>query len=326
MTFTASGAERAPPALPWWRAFAACEATLLMALNLFWARLFEPLTRYAWADRLYALGEFYFYYGRFADLKRPRSYSERMLELKLNELRDPLRQYVTDKEHLRAFVRTMVGERYNVRPLAILRSPEEVAAFDFPPRCVIKPTHSSGRHILRRSARDAVDRDAIIAWFSHNYYPRKREPNYRQLEPKVIVEDVLSLDGRLLDDYKIHCFHGRPKLIHVMRNRLTGIVAGAMFSDKWQALPFTIQRYCGAEISRPVNLDEVVGVAARLSAPFSYLRVDLYTDGSRVYVGELTNLPGGATLSFQPPRADELTGRFFDEPDLDPVEVYAALH
>ena len=71
------------------------------------------------------------------------------------------------------------------------------------------------------------------------------------------------------------CFLGRPKLVHVVRNRFTGVVAGAMFTPDWQELPFTIQRYRGAEIARPANLEEIIALAARLSAPFSYMRVDL---------------------------------------------------
>jgi hypothetical protein len=88
--------EHAPAPLPWWRSVDSCQRALLVMLDLFWARSFEKLTRCSWADSLYAIFEFYLYHGRFGRFGKPRSFSENMLRLKLKELKDPLRRYVTD--------------------------------------------------------------------------------------------------------------------------------------------------------------------------------------------------------------------------------------
>jgi hypothetical protein len=42
------------------------------------------------------------------------------------EIRDPLRVFVSDKEHVKEYVRKTIGERYNVPTIAILYSPAEV--------------------------------------------------------------------------------------------------------------------------------------------------------------------------------------------------------
>src|SRR4051812_11969751 len=65
------------------------------------------------------------------------------------EILDPLRVYVSDKEHVKQYVREIVGDEHNVPTLGVLRSPEDVDAFDFPARCCIKPTQASAQVILR---------------------------------------------------------------------------------------------------------------------------------------------------------------------------------
>ena len=191
---------------------------------------------------------------------------------------------------------------------------------------MVKPTHLSGRHLIRRDATGPPDTSEILSWLKLNKYRNvSREANYRYLRPKIIVEELLLFDGALPDDYKIHCFHGRPKLFHVMANRATQRLCGTLYRDTWQRLAFTIQGPSRGDVPRPAKLDEMIAVAARLSAPFDYVRVDLYTDGKRVYVGELTNLPANANLSFRPRDADFRTGSFFATPDQDAATLYAGV-
>ena len=66
-----------------------------------------------------------------------------------DEILDPLRVFVTDKEHVKSYVRQIAGDRYNVPTLAVLTTPRQVDEFEFPATCVIKPTHASHEVILR---------------------------------------------------------------------------------------------------------------------------------------------------------------------------------
>src|ERR1044071_510736 len=45
-----------------------------------------------------------------------------------DEVFDPLRVFVSDKEFVKLYVRAIAGDEYNVRTLAVLRSPAEVDA------------------------------------------------------------------------------------------------------------------------------------------------------------------------------------------------------
>ena len=299
---------------------------LELCLEWLWRNGAERGSRFRWGDWLYSILDFRFYHGYFPNLNRPRTFCEHLLRLKLSaEILDPMRQFVTDKEHVKTYIRATIGDRYNVPTHAVLRSGEEVDAFIFPSRCMIKATHASGMRMLRRNAGDIVDRTELKRWLAQPFYPKTREAHYRYLTPKIIIEDLLLFDGRLPLDYKIHCFFGRPKLIHVMPNRLSNRIAGPLYTPDWQKLPFELMGPGVDDATRPTNLDEILDLARRLSAPFSYIRVDLYTDGRRIYIGELTSVPANTKLNFRPAMADVLTAGFFDDPDRDPAALYAPL-
>lgn len=291
-----------------------------------WNTVGEPLFR-GWADHPFAVAEFWLHHFYLPHVRNPRSLSEHLLRMKISgALVEPLRQFISDKEHVKTYVAATVGAAHNVPTYAILRSPEEDESFDYPADCMVKPTHLSGRHLIRRGANGPPDTDKIQSWLKLNKYRNvSREANYRYLRPKIIVEELLLFDDALRDDYKIHCFHGRPKLFHVMPNRATHPICGTLYTDTWQRLEFTIQGPSRGDVPKPAILDEMIAVAARLSAPFDYVRVDLYTDGKRVYVGEMTNLPANANLSFRPREADFRTRSFFAAPDQDAANLYAGV-
>lgn len=219
------------------------------------------------------------------------------------EASNPLRIFVTDKEFAKLFVRGVNGDECVVPTIDVLRSPEEVVGYDFPPQCCIKPTHLSGPIIFRRHG-EPLDIDKIVSWFSLSHYRNGREANYRTLKPKVIIEPIL-FDNDNLRDYKIFCYKGEPKLIQVDVNRY--IRHERKFYDRnWQELPFTLNLplYHGT-IEKPNNLDDMLRVARELGKYFEFIRVDLYTNNTRIYVGELTSFPGNIEGDFIPLSSEE---------------------
>ena len=59
-------------------------------------------------------------------------------------------------------------------------------------------------------------------------------------------------------------------------------------------------------VPRPANFDEMLDVVHRLSRPFGFIRVDLYSNGERLFVGELTNTHADASQNFIPPSAESM--------------------
>ena len=161
------------------------------------------------------------------------------------EILRPLRAFTSDKELVKLYIKAVVGDRYNVPTLAVLRTAADCQTFEFPHRCVIKPTHLSGKVILRRAG-EPIDFEIIERWFSTNYYAVGREANYRHLEPKLIVEPFVFEDENP-NDYKVFCFDGKPRLIQVDSDRQAGHRRD-LFDVRWQRQPFS---FVYAQAERP---------------------------------------------------------------------------
>lgn len=274
--------------------------SLLRSLSLL------PYSRHG--DYWWAFGHFWHIHGRMP--RRDRwLLNDVLFQIRVRELASPERVRISDKEQLKDYVRERAGDQHNVPVLAVLRTPEEAAAYAYPETCVIKPTHMSGEIIFRPG--QPLDRERIAGWFKRNFYPVNREINYKHLVPKVIVEPYIF--GRpypeVPTDYRIFCVDGRPRLLLVEVDHRVSL-RRCYFDTEWRLQPFTTgyRRY-GDPPARPDNLDEMLDVAARLSAGYSLLRVDLYSDGKQVLVGELTNCSGGGGTVYFPPEGETIASR-----------------
>lgn len=271
------------------------------ALEAAWPRLRHWLPYGKHGDRLYHRLNFMRKHRRFPN--GAMQWNDVWFRLKTSdEILDPLRVFVSDKEHVKQFVKKELGDEYNVPTFAVLRSPADVDTYDFPPDCCIKPTHASGQVILRTNGAP-VDRERIKRWFGINYYFSGREWNYRGLEPKVIVEPLI-FGGTNVEDFKIFCFKGVPKLIQVDLDRHTNHTR-KFFDVDWNEQDFSIiYPRSAADFPRPASLDRMLAAARKLAAPFSFVRIDLYSDGDQVLVGEVTNCSENAGGWFVPAAAE----------------------
>ncbi len=232
------------------------------------------------------------------------------------ELLNPLRVFTTDKELAKIFTAAVAGKQYVVPTIQVLRTVEEIDAYDFPPDCCIKPTHSCGRVILRRDNQE-IDRNEIKSWLSHNYYRQSREANYRDLVPKVIVEEVVFplTEGA---DFKFFCYKGQPNLVEVHIGRFS------VNSDHRQFICDTTWNWVNGltansvdkhPVDKPDNLQSMLEVAGKIAAYFEHVRIDMYSDGKHCYVGEITHCAGGACIPVSSVDAErELSKTILREP------------
>ena len=224
-----------------------------------------------------------------------------------DEILNPLRVFVSDKEFVKLYVKAIVGDQYNVPTIAVLESEEQVESFNFPDACCIKPTHASGNMTLRKRG-EGINYGEINSWFSINYYCTGREANYKMLKPKVIVEPLIFSNTNV-EDFKIFCFNGAPAFIQVDIDRYVNHTR-KFFDTNWEELDFSIlYPKSDKPIVKPNNFDEMLSLAKMLSKHFSMIRVDLYSDGNQIYVGELTNVSGNASENFIPPKAEEAASK-----------------
>lgn len=227
-------------------------------------------------------------------------------------LADPLRVAVTDKEHVKEFIDGRLGPGHAVPTLAVLRSMKEVEAFEFPARCCIKPTHLSGR-VMLRLAGEPVDREILRQWLRTDYYAKSRQANYRGLAPKIIIEPILYDDPNLAD-YKFFCVAGEPRMIQVDFDRATAH-SRSLFDAAWGPLAYGLGHPRATRPApRPTTLPQLLEAARRLAVGFDVVRVDFYTDGSRFHVGEITNCHAAGAQRFIPPEAEYEASRLLFGP------------
>ncbi len=263
-------------------------------------------------------------FKRFPNILRPREFNEHLLRLMISpDGRSKLRERISDKEHVKEYVRQKLGDGFTARTIAVLRTREDASKYCYPESCVIKATHASGKTIVRKDGIPSVDLDEIRTWFDIDYSEHCREPNYRGLEPKVIVEEYLVEDGKdVPGDYKLFCFQGHPAFVQVDINRFSGHLRN-YFSPNWRELDFQgIHPRSEIPITRPHMFEQMLSAAATLADDFSFIRVDFYQLRDSFYIGELTNFPGGALEGFIPESAGFLAGRLFVEPTLDVESLF----
>lgn len=295
----------------WWHAFGA-DAPLIR--RIFERILRVILPRNAWGDFVVAWVNYTLHHGRFPRRHDPKGMNDHIFRMKVDgTLLDPLRQFVTDKEYVKHYVASIVGRQHTLETFAALRSAAEVDQLvldRFP--CVIKPTHLSGLVLFHADSDKPLDRKLLKRWLKLNRYKMVREANYRYLKPKIIVEEFFSEDGQTPpDDYKIHCFKGVPKLIQVDAGRF-GEHTRNLYDTSWNRLLVTWEYPSRAEDDpKPAQLNLMLDIAARLSKPFSFIRVDMYTNGMEVRVGELTGCPGGVRDRIHPTAAEFTLGGLF---------------
>jgi hypothetical protein len=268
--------------------------------------------------RLYLPLVYRWRFGRWGNLKRPATLNEKLHWKKMHGY-EPFHTMVADKYAVREWVAARVGERYLIPLVAVSDDAERLDLAGLPEPCIIKTTHASGQNVIiqdKRRVEEESLKTQFRRWMSQNEYYLSREPQYRDIKPRLIVEELLTdADGKIPMDFKFHCFHGTVGLIQVDIDRFTDHRRN-LYDVNWQLLPFT---WClwkknrplwpnGRAVARPGNLEEMIAVAQTLSKEFDYLRVDLYNCDGKIYFGELTLHHGGGWERFDPPFYDAFYG------------------
>jgi len=248
-------------------------------------------------DKLFALISFIVHHKRFPTSKP--IFNDVLYRIKTSkEILDPLRIFISDKELVKVYVKAVVGEKYNVPTFAILRSIDDIDQYDFPSDCCIKATHGSGQTIIRKN-NEVIDIEKVKSWLLMSFYKTCREGNYKLLKPKIIIEPIL-FGNTNLNDYKFFCMNGSPKLIQVDADRWIGHKR-TMFDINWNEQDYSLaEPKCNQAPEKPENYLEMIEIVKKLAAPFSFIRIDLYSDGKQCFLGEITNCHGNASQRFMP--------------------------
>lgn len=274
-------------------------------------------------DTIFAKTQYYIHNRKRLNLRNPRTFNEKLWAMKLCD-RDPLKTICADKYRVREYIHDKGLDDLLPVLLCTYEYPEEIDFSVFKHEVMLKCNHSSGVNCIYDP--DTVfDYRGFLKTFKRamksNYYNYSREWPYKNIAPRIIVEDVIrDQNGQLPMDYKFMCFQGEPKLMlyeanvcaadglhSVSDNRFVNV-----YDMHFKYVPVRLSRVPpkpDAHITCPESFERMKEIAARLSTPFAFCRVDLYDVDGHVYFGELTFYHGGANVAVSP---DEWSFRMGD--------------
>ena len=172
--------------------------------------------------------------------------------------------------------------------IRVLKDCEDVQCEDLNPDYMVKASHGCGWNI---SVQPSMTCDHVLTnlrrW--NKAYGDHKEPLYRLLEPRFFLEKkidcIYSGKSGLATVFYIRCIHGKPFAIGVRQGSLQN-----SYDVDWNP----IKKIEIADLPKPSQLPQLLEIAARLSAPFEFVRVDLYIDKEGViYFSEFTFTPSG---------------------------------
>lgn len=246
---------------------------------------------------------------RKLNLKNPTRYTEKLQWLKLYD-RNPLYTTLVDKYAVRDYIAKRIGDEHLVPFYGIYENFDVIDWESLPQSFIMKCTHGSGFNMICID-KDSFDRGAarkqFAKWLATNYYWATREWPYKQIKPRIIVEQLLDPPPV---DYKFYCFHGEPQYC-----RIQFIEQG----EKYQHFLDMDFHDTGAKSSgyprHPTYIpaksryyNQMVELARVLSEGIIHVRIDFLVTDATFYVGEFTFYTASGYSHFTPPSFDETLG------------------
>ena len=254
--------------------------------------------------------------GRFPNLSKPKDLSEiwikRVLDGKVNELfyladKFAVRDYV-EKKGLGDILTPLIGVYDNV---------DEIDFDSLPSRFAMKANYGAGLNVISTD-KTLLNKDEVLKkakkWLQPLHYSES-ERHYNLITPKIVVEEFIDDGtGGFPVDYKFMCIHGKVHCILGVNGRSEGKGFYLPYSTDWQPLyEYYRGKTIGAELLKcPKNIDEMISIASKLASDIDLIRVDLYSNGKRIWFGEMTLTPSGCIFHRWTQKALDIMGNEYN--------------
>lgn len=271
-------------------------------------------------DELYIQLNYFAHFGRFANLKEPVTYNEKLNWLKLHD-HNPLYTKLVDKYEVKKYVSDVLGPQYVIPTLGVWDSFDEIRFEDMPNKFVLKCTHDSEGLIIVKE-KELLDvnfaRSKLNKALNQNFYYIGREWPYKDVKPRIIAEKYMEddVDGELRD-YKFFCFDGEPKALFIATERGVNDVKFDYYDLDFNHLNIK-QKYKNSSkyIRKPSNFNTMMEFSRILSNEMPHVRVDFYEVNGKLYFGEMTFYHFSGFMPFEPKEWDVIFGQWLQLPSI----------
>ena len=211
---------------------------------------------------------------------------------------------------------------YFPKTLKILKRNDELNLDKLPQDCIIKSNCGSGDIIIikNKKIQKMISRNKTInnynEWFDKSIKPLNYkpliEPHYKYIKSYIFVEEYL---GNNVKDFKFFCIHGKVIFCQIDINRFSNHTQ-SLYDKKFNLLPYNRgYNSINLKIQKPEKYDMMVLISEKIATKigFDFVRVDLYFINNKIYLGELTFVPGAAneSLKIRPNKYDLEIGKLW---------------
>lgn len=270
-------------------------------------------------DKIYIQIYYFSHFKKFANLKNPKTYNEKLNWLKLHD-RNPQYIKMVDKYEVKRYVAKIIGEEYIIPTLGVWDSFDEIDFDTLPDQFVLKCTHDSEGLVIVKDKNKfdiSAAKEKIEKALSLNFYYIGREWPYKRVKPRIIAEKYMEdhTDGELRD-YKFFCFDGEPKAMFIASDRAKDATKFDYYDLNFKHLKI-MQHYPNAGMVRkPVTFEKMKELSKKLSANIPHVRVDFYEVNGQLYFGEFTFYHFSGFMPFKPAKWDTIFGNWLKLPEV----------
>lgn len=269
-------------------------------------------------DSIFLKLVFYSRLGYKLNLKKPKSFNEKLQWLKLYD-KHPEYTKMVDKIDAKTYVASVVGDKYLIPTIGTWNTVDDIDWETLPNRFVVKSTNDSGGVVVCKDKKKldiTKAKEKLRSTGGRDYTTISKEYPYKNVPHRYIAEEYVEDEsGYELKDYKIFCFDGEPKFLFVATGRQQNDTRFDFYDLEFNHLP-VLNGHPNADQwpIKPKNFEEMLDVAKKLSKGLPHVRVDLYNVNGRIYFGELTFFHWSGIVPFEPVEWDYKFGEYLKLP------------
>ena len=253
----------------------------------------------------YAYAHYYFWLKlrEELDYKNPKGLNQKLYWL-ARYWQDPRVVSCADKLAVRDYVKENGLEYILTKLYAVYDTANQIDFSQLPDRFVLKCNHcGSGINMVLCRDKSLLNESEARASIDEGLHKviglETCEYHYQYIKPTAFAEEFIGADNDDRLEIQFFCFNGRARHI-LVRNDL-GDAAQKPFAISydmnWNRVQDRKYEDMSIDIPCPDKLDEMIGIANKLAAPFPQVRIDLYLVNKRdIYFGEMTFTTSGGIL------------------------------
>lgn len=246
------------------------------------------------------------------NLNNPKTIQDKLAWLNIYDI-NPLKVKCADKLGVKEYSKEVLGEDICIKTIKVYNNTKSINWNELPNQFVIKCNHGSGMNIIVKD-KSKLNKPRTIRtlnrWLKDDFAFRNGfEAHYHDIKHKIFVEEYMNDGHKTLHDYKFWCFNGEPKIWTINDGNGHGDIMYYKM-DGSEINLYGVKHH--NDYKKPINFNKMVEYASKLSESFKFVRVDFYEIKNKIYLGEMTFMPGAAKFKYKKKEYDIMVGEMLE--------------